>query len=385
MKKFFLKSISIMCSLVLVIILTACGAKKSNITSNKKDVCKPEKVLLVKKDDICKSTMLTGVFVAKGDVIVVPKIVGTIKEMPIKLGSKVNVGDTLAVLDNKEVKDRIDQTKAAMDTAKVAVEQSKLGLKQSQDAVNVANSSYKIIKAEYEKIKSKELDNFQQSLKNQLDEAEIRVNQCSKSVESSKEFVKQSETTYETSKKLYEQAQKAMEDIVVKAPISGIISILSIKKGEVASNARPIMTMVNVEKIRANIEIPEGIINKIKIGDKLDTYIVPLSNKKVIGTVMAVNSAKKSKSKVSTIEVEVENEDSKIKPGMFVNVKINTDSKKDVLVIKKEAVISKNGQNIVYVNKRGETIAQKVTLGIDNSEYVEVISGLKLGDKIVKK
>ncbi|KEI06435.1 RND transporter [Clostridium sp. K25] len=383
MRKKFLKSI--MCSLISMIFLTSCGINKSNITSNKKKVCKPQKILLVKKDDICKTSILKGVFVTKGDVIVVPKIIGTVKELPIKLGSKVNIGDTLAVLDNKEVKIRINQTKTAMDTARIAVEQSKLGLKQSQDAVNVASSSYEVIKSEYEKMKSRESNGFKESLKNQLDEAGIRVKQCLKSVESAKDFVKQSETTYETSKKLYEQCKKAIEDTVVKAPINGIVSTLNIKKGEVASNAKPIMTIVNVEKIRANIEVPEEIINKIKIGDKLDTFIVPLSNKKVIGTVRAINLAKNSKSKINTIEVEVNNEDSKIKPGMFASVKINIDSKKDVLIIKKEGVTTKNGQNIVYVKKGEEIVDKKVKLGIDNDEYVEVISGLNLGDKIVEK
>ncbi|KEI16549.1 efflux RND transporter periplasmic adaptor subunit [Clostridium haemolyticum] len=383
MRKKFLKSI--MCSLISMIFLTSCGINKSNITSNKKKVCKPQKILLVKKDDICKTSILKGVFVTKGEVIVVPKIIGIVKELSIKLGSKVNIGDTLAVLDNKEVKIRINQTKTAMDTARIAVEQSKLGLKQSQDAVNVASSSYEVIKLEYEKMKSRESDSFKESLKNQLDEAGIRVKQCLKSVESAKDFVKQSETTYETSKKLYEQCKKAIEDTVVKAPINGIVSTLNIKKGEVASNAKPIMTIVNVEKIRANIEVPEEIINKIKIGDKLDTFIVPLSNKKVIGTVRAINLAKNSKSKINTIEVEVDNEDSKIKPGMFASVKINIDSKKDVLIIKKEGVTTKNGQNIVYVKKGEEIVDKKVTLGIDNDEYVEVISGLNLGDKIVEK
>ncbi|KEI12482.1 RND transporter [Clostridium novyi B str. ATCC 27606] len=383
MRKKFLKSI--MCSLISMIFLTSCGINKSNITSNKKKVCKPQKILLVKKDDICKTSILKGVFVTKGEVIVVPKIIGIVKELSIKLGSKVNIGDTLAVLDNKEVKIRINQTKTAMDTARIAVEQSKLGLKQSQDAVNVASSSYEVIKLEYEKMKSRESDSFKESLKNQLDEAGIRVKQCLKSVESAKDFVKQSETTYETSKKLYEQCKKAIEDTVVKAPINGIVSTLNIKKGEVASNAKPIMTIVNVEKIRANIEVPEEIINKIKIGDKLDTFIVPLSNKKVIGTVRAINLAKKSKSKINTIEVEVDNGDSKIKPGMFASVKINIDSKKDVLIIKKEGVTTKNGQNIVYVKKGEEIVDKKVTLGIDNDEYVEVISGLNLGDKIVEK
>ncbi|MCD3245211.1 efflux RND transporter periplasmic adaptor subunit [Clostridium botulinum C] len=383
MRKKFLKSI--MYSLISMIFLTSCGINKSNITSNKKKVCKPQKILLVKKDNICKTSILKGVFVTKGEVIVVPKIIGTVKELPIKLGSKVNIGDTLAVLDNKEVKIRINQTKTAMDTARIAVEQSKLGLKQSQDAVNVVSSSYEVIKLEYEKMKSKESDGFKESLKNQLDEAGIRVKQCLKSVESAKDFVKQSETTYETSKKLYEQCKKAIEDTVVKAPINGIVSTLNIKKGEVASNAKPIMTIVNVEKIRANIEVPEEIINKIKIGDKLDTFIVPLSNKKVIGTVRAINLAKNSKSKINTIEVEVDNEDSKIKPGMFASVKINIDSKKDVLIIKKEGVTTKNGQNIVYVKKGEEIIDKKVTLGIDNGEYVEVISGLNLGDKVVEK
>ncbi|WP_242947072.1 hypothetical protein [Clostridium haemolyticum] len=56
-----------------------------------------------------------------------------------------------------------------------------------------------------------------------------------------------------------------------------------------------------------------------------------------------------------------------------------------MLIIKKEGVITKNRQNIVCVKKGEEIIDKKVTLGIDNGEYVEVISGLNLGDKVVKK
>lgn len=301
-------------SAILTISLTACSSKtKTEDKVNIKE--KSAKTSVVKNQDDSKCIVLTGTFSAKENKVIVPKISATVVKLPVRVGDVVNEGDVVATLDSKEINDKINQSKTVMDTWFVAVEQAKIGLKQCEDALMASKASYNLTKANIIAANGNKKD-----LNDNLKIAENSLKQSEVSVGKAKETIKVSNESYEQSKKVYEQAKKAVEDTLVKAPIKGVILNINVKKGEVASNSTPIMTLVNVDKIYSTIEIDDDLLKKVKVGDKLESYIVPLSKKKAIGTIVKINKKEDTKKNFNSIELEFENEDGKIKPGMIVDV-----------------------------------------------------------------
>ncbi|WP_048341111.1 efflux RND transporter periplasmic adaptor subunit, partial [Clostridium novyi] len=301
-------------STILTISLTACSGKtKTEDKVNVKE--KSAKTSVVKNKDDSKCIVLTGTFSAKENKVIVPKISATVEKLPVRVGDIVNEGDVVATLDSKEINDKINQSKTVMDTWFVAVEQAKIGLKQCEDALIASKASYNLTKANIIAANGSKKD-----LNDNLKIAENSLKQSEISVGKAKETIKVSNESYEQSKKIYEEAKKAVEDTLVKAPIKGVILNINVKKGEVASNSTPIMTLVNVDKIYSTIEINDDLLKKVKVGDKLESYIVPLSKKKAIGTIVKINKKEDIKKNFNSIELEFENEDGKIKPGMIVDV-----------------------------------------------------------------
>lgn len=301
-------------STILTISLTACSSKtKTEDKVNIKE--KSAKTSVVKNQDDSKCIVLTGTFSAKENKVIVPKISATVVKLPVRVGDVVNEGDVVATLDSKEINDKINQSKTVMDTWFVAVEQAKIGLKQCEDALMASKASYNLTKANIIAANGNKKD-----LNDNLKIAENSLKQSEVSVGKAKETIKVSNESYEQSKKVYEEAKKAVEDTLVKAPIKGVILNINVKKGEVASNSTPIMTLVNVDKIYSTIEIDDDLLKKVKVGDKLESYIVPLSKKKAIGTIVKINKKEDTKKNFNSIELEFENEDGKIKPGMIVDV-----------------------------------------------------------------
>lgn len=301
-------------SAILTISLTACSSKtKTEDKVNIKE--KSAKTSVVKNQDDSKCIVLTGTFSAKENKVIVPKISATVVKLPVRVGDVVNEGDVVATLDSKEINDKINQSKTVMDTWFVAVEQAKIGLKQCEDALMASKASYNLTKANIIAANGNKKD-----LNDNLKIAENSLKQSEVSVGKAKETIKVSNESYEQSKKVYEEAKKAVEDTLVKAPIKGVILNINVKKGEVASNSTPIMTLVNVDKIYSTIEIDDDLLKKVKVGDKLESYIVPLSKKKAIGTIVKINKKEDTKKNFNSIELEFENEDGKIKPGMIVDV-----------------------------------------------------------------
>ena len=301
-------------STILTISLTACSSKtKTEDKVNIKE--KSAKTSVLKNQDDSKCIVLTGTFSAKENKVIVPKISATVVKLPVRVGDVVNEGDVVATLDSKEINDKINQSKTVMDTWFVAVEQAKIGLKQCEDALMASKASYNLTKANIIAANGNKKD-----LNDNLKIAENSLKQSEVSVGKAKETIKVSNESYEQSKKVYEEAKKAVEDTLVKAPIKGVILNINVKKGEVASNSTPIMTLVNVDKIYSTIEIDDDLLKKVKVGDKLESYIVPLSKKKAIGTIVKINKKEDTKKNFNSIELEFENEDGKIKPGMIVDV-----------------------------------------------------------------
>lgn len=303
-------------STILTILLTSCSSKtKTEDKVNIKE--KSTKTSVVKNEDDSKFIMLTGTFSAKENKVIVPKISATVVKLPVRVGDVVNEGDVVATLDSKEINDKINQSKTVMDTWFVAVEQAKIGLKQCEDALMASKASYNLTKANIIAANGNKKD-----LNDNLKIAENSLKQSEISVGKAKETIKVSNESYEQSKKVYEEAKKSVEDTLVKAPIRGVVLNINVKKGEIATNSSPIMTLVNVDKIYSKIEVKDELLNKVKEGEKVEAYIVPLSNKKTIGTIVNVNKKENPKTKLHSMEIEFDNKDGKIKPGMIVNIKI---------------------------------------------------------------
>lgn len=413
MKKFDLKVITV--SILTVLILSGCGAKEASTTVTQEEYT-PVEIAAVKTDTIYNSTMITGKIVGKNDVSVIPKIAGRVAEVPVKVGQIVKVGQTIAVIDKSDLQNRVDQAKASMNSAAVGVEQAQVGLKQAENSIKSIQASYNLAKASYdanyEKIQNAKLNLernkvlYEQGIisKSQLEQAELAASdatikvleaqlaqanesllQSSNGVNQANVGVKQAKAGYEQAKLAYDQAVRALSDVVITSPVDGVVYAVNVEKGEMASGAQPIATIMAVDKVYVKVDVTEKLVTKLQKGIKMNLEVPSVSDKKNTGIITLISPVANLQNNLYTIEVEVDNKDHAIKPGMFAKVEFNTDYKEKVMVVKSEAITVNNKKQIVYVEEKGKAVEKIVVTGLDNGEYVEIKKGVSLNDKVIVK
>ena len=224
--------------------------------------------------------------------------------------------------------------------------------------------------------------------------------------------VKQAEASVNAQRAAISQAwasvqnyQAQIDKTILKAPISGTVSRLEVKVGEIVFPSSstyeiqvPAVSLISEGDYEIEISIPEVDVTKVKIGDKakvtLDAYG---SDDLFLAEVATIDPAETLIEGLATYQTTMifTETDERIKSGMTANVDILTASKDDVIVIPQRAVITKDGKKIVRILKEksdpkhpGKTIEEltevEVVTGLRGSEgEIEIVEGIKEGDKIV--
>ncbi len=91
----------------------------------------------------------------------------------------------------------------------------------------------------------------------------------------SQQQLEQARTAYTIAKESFTAAGDGMSNHVITAPIDGYITSVNVAEGGIASQSMPAMTIANIDKLEIDTGISEAVINKIKVGDKVDVIVSP--------------------------------------------------------------------------------------------------------------
>ena len=200
----------------------------------------------------------------------------------------------------------------------------------------------------------------------------------------------ESKTMYESQKQGIKQLKKQIKKTLIEAPFSGTIDNVLAKKGEVVYPGRSnLMMLLNLDNLYLESNVPEKYIASIKSGNKALVYF-PLLDKTISTTVRQSGNYINPINRTFKIELKIEKNNLNIKPNLNSKVNINDYSNKEALLINQNLIsIDSNNKEYVYktYNKNNKTYVSKTTIvtGKNDGVNVEVLSGLKPGDKIVSE
>lgn len=180
-------------------------------------------------------------------------------------------------------------------------------------------------------------------------------------------------------------AQETLADYSIRAPFGGIISTVSVSKGDTASVNTVMGSIITHEKI-ATITLNEVDIAKIKVGQKVNITFDALDDLAVEGEVYEVDATGTvSQGVVSySVKISFNTENENVKPGMSISANIISESVSNVLTIPSSAVKTIGGKSTVQImNSDGKIERKTVEVGITDDTSIEIKSGLALGDKVV--
>ena len=173
--------------------------------------------------------------------------------------------------------------------------------------------------------------------------------------------------------------------VIVESPISGTVALNYLDVGELATTQTPLSLIVGGGGIRVEIKVPDSELGQIKKGMNAELK-VPITPARIFhGTVERISPVIERTTRTAQVEIFFKNGDGTLLAGMFGDVTIIVEEKDDVLVIPFDSILFEN-QGMVgpycYVIEDEKATKRSLTLGIIDSENVEIVSGLSQGEMV---
>ena len=170
-----------------------------------------------------------------------------------------------------------------------------------------------------------------------------------------------------------------------KSPITGIINHLYVDVGEYADTGKPIADIVNIDRIKINVRVPELDVRYVKKGQKTPITIDAFAERALIGTVDFVSFKADPATKTFLVRSVIDNPAHDIRPGMIGRVAFVRRIIPDAVAVPLFAIVDKGGERIVFLEKDGVAESRTISIGVIEGDRVQITSGLNVGDHLIVK
>lgn len=313
----------IFCSLALL--LFSCGKTEKKATAVVVEI-QTVRVQTVTEREVDQTSEFTATVQAEIKNSIAPSSPGRIREILVEVGQKVVKGQKLVQMDV-----------ANLSNSETQIENLKRMYKRTQELFSVGGAS------------QQELDNS----KLQLDLAL-------------------------TNKK------NLTENTFLLSPISGIVTARNYDNGDMYSAQQPVLTVMQINPVKLLINISESYYSQVKIGMPIDINLDVFQGEHFEGKISLIYPTIDERSRTFAAEIKLNNNNNKLRPGMFARVKIQFGTAKRVLVPDQSIVKqSGSGARYVFVYDSGKVEYIQVELGRRIENEFEILSGIKNGDQVV--
>ena len=180
-----------------------------------------------------------------------------------------------------------------------------------------------------------------------------------------------------------ELAKISLNKSIINSPLSGTVKTRFVKVGEFVRKGDRLVEILNVDRILVKVNIPEQEILQINIGQKVDIELYILEKKLFEGKVKKIGLEADASNRTFPVEIEVNNRERILRPGMLARVTFTKRVDQDQVVIPRHTILERDSGRIVYVVDKGKAFQREVSTGISQREKVQILVGLGRGEQLV--
>lgn len=382
MRKGISITVAAVVSMYLLVAMAACHSSSDGGAAKAASV-PSARVAVAQRGDISHVLTLAGQFQPYQVVDVHPKVSGYMKKINVDIGDIVREGQTLAVLEVPELKAQLQQTV-------FAVEQSKEEIVRAQHDVSRAVASHAALHSAYERLQEAGKGHPGLIAQQELDNAQAQDLSSEAQVDAAKAAMAAAQQRAGEAQADNERVQALHNYTTVRAPISGAVvwryaDTGALIQGGTNSNSQdlPIVRLSQSTLLRLRVPVPESDIRYVRDGDQLQVRVDAV-NRSFTGKIVRFTRDVNFETRTMETEVDVENRDLKIAPGMYANTMLRLGQAHDVVTIPIEALVLRGNQHVVYaVDSSNHVHECAVEVGIQGSKLAEIRSGLHGGDRVI--
>lgn len=177
-------------------------------------------------------------------------------------------------------------------------------------------------------------------------------------------------------------ARARLEDTVIRAPFSGRVGLRKVSVGSLISPGALITTLDDTSVIKLDFSVPENVVASLRDGLMVKAKSNAYPGRVFTGRVSSVDSRIDPTSRSVAVRALVPNSDGALRPGLFMTVELDSESR-TALVIPEEALVPEKSSQYVFLVRDGVASKREVTIGVRQPGSVEVLAGLAAGDRVI--
>lgn len=286
------------------------------------------------RGDIRVSFDAVGTLRANEAVTVTAKTAGIVRSINFSEGQKVEAGSVLVELDANEVRANLAEAEAARRNAAQLLDRSKALL--PRQAI-----------------------------------AQARVDELNLQLQGAEAAVR--------------AAQARLQDLTIRAPFSGYTGLRQVSPGSLVRPADPVTTIDDTSIMKLEFSVPESTLRNLDPGMEVAAESTVYPGERFVGRLSAVDTRIDPVTRTVTAVAQLPNEDNRLRPGMFMTVRLTLENRTNVVLIPEESLVPSGSRQFVFMVTDGKVVRQEVQIAARNQGLVEVTDGLQGGEVVITR
>jgi RND family efflux transporter MFP subunit len=327
----------------------------------------PVSVAPATRGALAKTIRLTAEFFPYQEIDVHSKVAGYIQSIPVDIGDRIKEGGLIATLEIPE----LDQ-----DLKKAAA-----GVEAARDEVNKAQADEAVVHLAFTRLQAVATDHPKLVAEQDIDDARAKDQAAAAALASANRQVEEAQAEQSREMALVDYSK-------IAAPFDGVVTRRYADTGALiqagtnsSSQDSAVIRFAQENILRVRFPVPESAVESVKIGAPVEIKISGL-NRTLQGPVTRFARQLNPDTRTMETEVDIQNPDLSITPGMYGWANLTIDERKDVLNVPVEAISSGDQPSVYLIGKDNKIEERPVQTGLETPNRVEIVSGLQQGDLV---
>lgn len=305
-------------------------------------------VAIARAGDIGRVLRANGTLRAVNQSVVRAKVAGEIVEVAAREGERVAAGQVLAQIERSEYQSRLKERIAAQDAARSQALLSEASRRKNQELLAkgfISTLAY---------------DNARSAA--EVGAAQARAQEA-----------------------LVELAKKALDDTVVRAPISGWVAERAVSRGDKTGIDGKLFTLVDLTRLELEALVPANEIAHLAVGQQFVTTVEGFGEQRFPGRVARIGPSAQAGNRSLPIYIEIDNPQAALKTGVFAEGSVELGRIKATALVPTSALRNESGVNVVYVLEGDRVKRQRVEIGLvsEREGLVDIVQGVAVGARVI--
>ncbi len=385
--------------LVVLALAVLGGLRVAQVISAKKEEPKRSRMSPIPLVDVAAVTqglvedkiLRAGDIVPESQVTIYSKVQGWVEKINVREGDRVKAGQVLVTLDAREAEAAVAQAKASLEAATARLKQVKATSEETvQSQIQQTKANMELAEADLKRAQELHGKNF--IARQQLDEARMKYNVTKAAYDLALNSIRQktwendialAEAQMRQAKANLDLSQAQHANLIILSPMNGGVTKRYVDPGTMVKDTAPILTLMDLGELKMVVNVIEKEFVRLQIGQPVKITVSAFPNRVFAGRIAVITPALEMQSRTAEIQIAIPNPGYVLNPGMFGRAEILLRSNPGAILVPIEALVTKGEKDVVYVVNDNKAFARTVQKGLVKDTFVEILQGVKIGEKIV--